>query len=183
MNRVRRPYRWMVIVTAACTPHSTGDGTTTTDVLRTAVAPTEAIDVTRFSLIHAEEYAATRDQVWNALLAAQEDLAMPLQSADTAGGVVVYYVQANSPRIAGKPAWTWVDCGRGPGGAPRVDSYRLTFRLLAVVEPAGGDLMRVRTKLLAYARESGATGDALPCSSTGELEQRTLAIVAARVAP
>lgn len=185
MKQVRRDVRrlgWVVIVAAACATNTAQEGDATTDVLRAAVSPTEAVDVTRYTLIHAQEYAATPDQVWSALLAAQEDLAMPLEKADTTGGVAVYYVRANTPRIARKPIWTWVDCGRGPGGAPRLSGYRITLRMTAAVGSAG-DLTRVQTKLLASAREIGAIGDELPCTSTGQLEKRFLAIVAVRVAP
>lgn len=178
-----RRLAWIMIAAAACATHAAADGEGSTDVLRTAVSPTEAIDVTRHTEIHSQEYAAPRDQVWSALLAAQEDLAMPLLSADTAGGVVVYLVQANTPRIAGKPVWAWVDCGRGPGGAPRTSGYRIKVRLTAVMESVAGGGTRVRTKLLASAREIGTIGDELPCPSTGGLEKRILAIVAARVAP
>jgi len=153
------------------------------DVVRAAVAPGEDVELTRETLIHDQTFTATRAQVWNALLAAEQDLAMGIASADSATSTVVYAVQTSTPRIAGRHAAVWLDCGRGPGGAPRVNTYDLSVRLTVFLESAGNGQTRVRTGLVGYARDRGLTGNRLPCTSTGELERRALAIVAARLLP
>jgi hypothetical protein len=170
----------MVIASCAVNPYPEPDAAT--DVVRAAVAPGEAVDLTRQTVIQTQEYPATRDQVWGALLAAEEDLAMQLQSADPHAGVVVYRVQATTPRIAGRHASTWLDCGKGPGGGPRVNTYQLTLRMTALVESVAERHTRVQTTLVGYARDRGVIGDGLPCTSTGALEKRALAILAARLA-
>jgi hypothetical protein len=172
----------IVVVAVGCAVNPDPEPDAATDVVRAAVAPGEAVDLTRKTVIQTQEYLATREQVWRALLAAEEDLAMQLQSADPATGVVVYRVQATTPRIAGRHPSTWLDCGRGPGGGPRVNTYQFTLRVTAVVDSVAERQTRVQTTLVGYARDRGVSGDGLPCTSTGQLEKRALAILAARLA-
>lgn len=178
-----RPHTGIVLLAAACAVHQAAEPDASTDVVRAAVAPGEALDLTRQTLLYDHEYPATRAQAWDALLGGEEDFAMRLESADSATGVVVFHVQTSTPRVAGRHASMWLDCGRGPGGAPRVNTYQLTLRLTAIVESVTERQVRVRAALVGYARDRGVTGDALPCTSTGKLEQRAHAILAARLTP
>lgn len=173
----------IVLVVAGCASTPAREPDTSTDVVRAAVAPGEAVDLTRQTLLYDQEFSVTRAQVWNALLAAEEDLGMPLESADTAAGTVVYRLHTPSPRIAGKHASLYLDCGRSAGGTPRVNTYQLTLRLTAYLKPITEQRTQVRTTLVAYARDRGMTGDQLPCTSSGQLERRALGIVAARLQP
>jgi hypothetical protein len=171
----------IVIVAAGCAVNPDPEPDAATDVVRTAVAPGEAVDLTRQTVIRTQEYLATRDQVWGALLAAEEDLAMQLHFADPTTGVVVFQVQATSPRIAGRHPSTWLDCGRGPDGGPRVNTYQLTLRMTTVVESVAERYTRVKIELVGSAHDRGMSGDGLPCTSTGQLEMRALAILSARL--
>jgi hypothetical protein len=173
----------LVLLAAGCSVHRAPEPDATTDVVRATVAPNEAVDLTRQTLLYDQEYSATRAQVWDALLGTEQDLGMPLESADTTARTVVFRLQTPSPRIAGKHASLYLDCGRGPGGTPRVNTYQLTLRLTAYVEPTAPERTAVRTALVGYARDRGTTGDQLPCTSTGQFERRALALVAARLAP
>jgi len=152
-----------------------------TDVVRTTVAPNETVDLTRQTLLHAQEFAAPRARVWQALLDAEGDFGMPLESVDSSAGTVVFHLLTPSPRIAGTHASIFLDCGNAPGGAPRVNTYQLNVKLTAYVESIDGQRTLLRTGVVAYARDRSTTADQLPCSSSGELERRTLAIVAARL--
>ncbi|HEY7684977.1 MAG TPA: hypothetical protein VH833_02605 [Gemmatimonadales bacterium] len=172
----------IVIVAAGCAVNPNPEPDAATDVVRTVVAPGQAVDLTHQTVIQTQEYPATRDQVWGALLASEEDLAMQLHSVDSARGVVVYRLQATSPRIAGRHPSTWLDCGRGPDGGPRVNTYQLTLRMTVVVEPVAERHTRVQTALVGSAHDRGVSGDGLPCTSSGQLEKRALAILAARLA-
>lgn len=155
-----------------------------TDPVRTTLSPGgEALDVTRHTIIHTQEYTVGRDRVWGVLMAAEADLGMPLQSADSAAGMAIYYLQTASPRVAGRHASVWLDCGRAPGGAPRVGTYHLTLRLTITLETVGEQQSRLRASLVAYARDRGVVSDQLPCTSSGKLERRALEIVAARLTP
>lgn len=177
-----RAHHAIILCAAACATTSTSEREgASTDVVKATIAPQQTIDLTRQTAIHAEEFAATRDQVWDALLAAPRDLGIPVRSADPTAGVVVYYLEGSTARIAGKPPSTLLDCGRGPGGAPRAETYQMTLRVTAVVEPAAEHRTRVSTTLVAFARDRGMSADALPCTSTGALEREFLTVVAARL--
>ena len=176
-----RNHLWLILFTAACATNPSPGPDATNEVVRAASAPGEQIDLTRHTLIHSQEFPASRTEVWTALLALAGDLGMAVQSADPGAGMVIYHVHALTPRVAGRPASAWLDCGRAPGGAPRVNTYHVTIRLTAVVEPSTGE-MRVRTALVGYARDRGVAGDGLPCTSTDRLEWRALALLAARLA-
>ena len=154
-----------------------------TDVVRTATGPNEAVDLTRQTLLYAQEYAVARADAWMALRAAEQDLGLPLESADTTTGVLLFRLQTATPRIAGKHASLYLDCGRGPGGTPRVDTYQLTLRFTAYVEHIAPRRTLVRTSLIGYARDRGTTADQIPCTSTGQFEKRALAILTARLGP
>jgi len=152
-----------------------------TDVVRTTVAPNEAIDLTRQTLLHAQEFSAPRARVWQTLLGAEGKIGMPVESADSSHGTVVFHLQTPSPRIAGTHASVFLDCGLAAGGIPRVNTYQLNVRLTAYVEAIDAQRTLVRTAVLAYARDRAITADQLPCTSSGELERRALAIVAAQL--
>jgi len=158
-----------------------GDYDATTDVHRTATGPNEAVDVTHQTLLYAQEYGLPFVQVWNALLAAEGDLGIPLESADTTTGEIVFRLQTTTPRVAGKHASQFLDCGRGPGGVARVDTYQLILRFTAYVERMGTDRTLVRTGLVGYARDRATTADPVPCGSTGTFEKRALAVLTARI--
>jgi hypothetical protein len=173
----------LVVVGCATNPTPNPEPEASTDVVRTAVAPGEMLDLTRQTVFHDGAFAVPRARVWDAVLASEADLAMPIESADSAEGTVVFRVQTPTPRIAGRHAATWLDCGTGPAGAPRVNTYHLSVSLTVVVESLAQNRSRARISVVAFARDRSVIGDRLPCRSTGKLEQRTLAILAGRLAP
>lgn len=152
-----------------------------TDVVRTATGPNEAVDLTRQTLLYAQEYSVPLADVWMAVLASEQDLDLPLESADTTASVILFRRHTATPRIGGKHASLYLDCGRGPGGTPRVDTYQLTLRFTAYVERVAAQRTLVRTSLQGYARDRGTTADQIPCTSTGQFEKRALAILTARL--
>lgn len=178
----RRLWLTTVLIGSACATNPGPDEhDAATAVVRTATGPNEAVDITRQTLLYSQEYPEPWAHVWSTLLDADEDLGMPLESADTTTGAVVFRLHTSTPRIAGKHASLYLDCGRGPGGAPRVDTYQLALRLRAHVERIGSDRTLVRTGLVGSARDRSTTADQLPCTSTGAFEKRALAILAARL--
>ena len=181
---MRRRWLALVLVSWGCAANTgAGSPETTTDVLRTATGPNEAVDLTRQTLLHAREYAVPSTHVWSALLEIEQDLGMPLESADTTTGTVVYRLQTSRPRVGEKHASLYLDCGRGPAGAPRVDTYQLTLRLTAYVERVTSTRTVARIALVGSARDRSTTADPLPCTSLGALEERALAILTARLEP
>lgn len=153
------------------------------DVVTTTIAPQQTMDITRENTLYAADYQASREAVLRALLATEEHLEMTVHSADPGTGTVVYFIQASSPRVAGKPVWTWVDCGMGAGGTPRTTTHRITLTLTSVVDGDSGDRARMRVMLVGTARNTGLSVDEVQCTTTGRLEKHVLEVVSARLSP
>jgi hypothetical protein len=62
-----------------------------------------------------------------------------------------------------------------------VNTYQLTLRMTTVVESVAERYTRVKIELVGSAHDRGMSGDGLPCTSTGQLEMRALAILSARL--
>jgi hypothetical protein len=79
------------------------------------------------------------------------------------------FLQSGS--LAGRRMSSWIRCGEGITG-PNADNWRVSMAILSSVEQAGTDSARVRTVVVASARNI-AEGSAQPmmCSSSGQLEE------------
>src|SRR5688500_7445171 len=130
----------------------------------------DRVDLTLDRNVHSMEFDAPVDKVFRALLAVHEELQIPLQAADSRSGAASFMVQTSRMRIADRRVSEFVDCGTGPAG-PRADSYRITLRVNALVEPLPENRSRVRALVTASAREAGQSGQELSCETTGMLER------------
>lgn len=177
-----RRHVWMTVFVVGCASSAAVDEEPgSMDVVRTTIGPRQTIDLTRDNTHYTREYDVTRDQILRVLLAAEEDIGIPLHAADPKTGTLVHLIEATTSRIAGKPAWTWVDCGRGAGGTPRTSTHRITLRVTSVVDSIGSNRARLRVTLGGSARDRGLSADELQCTTTGQLERHVLAVVFARL--
>lgn len=177
-----RRHAWMTLLVVGCASSSAVDEHPgSMDVVRTTIGPQQTIDLTRDNTLYTREYDVTRDKVLRVLLAAEAAIGIPLHAADPKTGTVVHLIEATTSRIAGKPAWTWVDCGRGAGGTPRASTHRITLRVTSVVDTLEGKRARLRVMLVGSARDRGLSADELQCTTTGQLENHVLTVVSARL--
>jgi hypothetical protein len=168
-----------VLMLAACAASAPEKGTQTTTV-RGAVAPKQAVDITREVSVNASQFEASREAVWNALVAAHDALGIPFSGGDLASGHATFELSNQIRTVAGKPASRYIDCGIGSAGA-RADSYRLTVRLTHSLQTTAGGATALTTSMLAWARNPALSSDPVPCSSLGVLEREISGIVASRV--
>jgi hypothetical protein len=91
--------------------------------------------------------------------------------ADSVGGIMGNTGFNHSGALAGQRMSYWLGCGTGMMG-PNADRWRVTMSILTSVEPASKDSSRLRTVIIASARNM-AEGSADPtnCNSTGKLEE------------
>ena len=98
-------------------------------------------------------------------------LKLKMNLADSVGGIMGNTGFNHSGALAGQRMSYWLGCGTGMMG-PNADRWRVTMSILTSVEPASQDTSRVRTVIIATARNM-AEGSADPanCNSTGKLEE------------
>jgi hypothetical protein len=175
------PVLLMGAIACASAPAQDQDNSTTETVKRT-IGSHETIDLTRTSVIRSDDFRSPPGRVWGAVLSAGEQLGLTVQTRDSINGMAVFHLPASTGRIAGRPASYWVDCGLAPGGVPRASTYQITLNVTALVQSGEDNGTRVRTSMVAYARERGMSGAGLPCTSTGKLEEQLLVVAGTKLA-
>ena len=171
------PVVWIALM-SGCGANTAPEMPAVTKQSRATVAPQETIDISREYIIQTVDLMATRDRVWNAMLAAHRIIGIPASEMDERNGSATFLVQERTGSIADKPASTYIDCGMGSAG-PRANSYRITLRISETIESLADEHTRVRTMVQAWARNPGVSSDRIECSSNGALEKRVLALIAA----
>jgi hypothetical protein len=176
-----RVFLSLIILVAGCASSSVQTaGQVQTATIKSTVAPNESMDLTRELLVKQVRLDAGRERVWKVMLEVHDQLGIPLLASDPVRGNATFE-RANKIRtVAGKPASRYIDCGQGPAGA-RADSYRLVIRLTHLFENEAPDATVLTTTMQAWARNPGLSGDAIPCSSTGLLENEIGGMIALRL--
>jgi hypothetical protein len=169
----------VILALAACSANTLEEKSTATTTVRSAVAPRQAVDITRETDVTTTNFEASRERVWNALLAAHEAIGIPFSSGDAVSGQAVFELANQIRMVAGKPASRYLDCGMGSAGA-RADSYRLTVRVTHSLQTTTAGTA-LGTSMQAWARNPALSSDPVPCSSRGVLETEISGMVATRL--
>lgn len=108
-----------------------------------------------------------------ALIATIEELGIEVTLVNPTKGEVGNPRFVALRRLAGEPLSRYVSCGQTVTGL-RADNDRLTFNILAVVEPlaSGGSSVVTRMEATAQDMQSGNSAQTMQCTSTGVLETR-----------
>ncbi|MFW6205639.1 MAG: hypothetical protein ACOC5I_00235 [Gemmatimonadota bacterium] len=175
MERVSR----LVVLLVTLTACGTGaPGATSGPGSRWVFAGTD--DVSRFQLEETPTSTmvvmpAPLDTVLKGVLAAYEELEIPVTRFDRAGGVVANPAFRVSRTLAGRRLSTMLNCGRTAEGGSAADQYRLVLDIASSLESLGADTTRVSTTLSARARSpSGSRSGDIACESRGALEESLL---------
>jgi hypothetical protein len=99
-----------------------------------------------------------------------ESLKIKVNHADSMTGLVGNTGFNHTGAIGGRRMSSWVSCGEGMTG-PNADTWRVTLAVITWVEPITGDTSKVRTTVMASARNL-AEGSRIPspCVTTGQME-------------
>lgn len=136
------------------------------------------MELTHDALVNETLFNAARTDVWNALLAAHDQLGIPVQDSNAANGTISYFAPSLSRTLMGKPLSRYFDCGNGPGGQSRADTYRLSLKIVEIVDSVAAGQLRLRTETQANARNQAVSSDAVYCNSTMQLEKLIAILVA-----
>ena len=121
------------------------------------------------------------ERAWPALYDVYGELGIPVETVDEPGRTLGNLRYSVVRRLAGRPLSAFLDCGRSASGGTISDEYRVQLSVRTTLTPAPGG-SEVRTLVQATARSvEGAGAAAVPCASTGVLEQRISVLLAARL--
>lgn len=102
---------------------------------------------------------------------ALKDIKLNLNVLDSVAGMVGNSGFLLSGSFAGRRMSSWIRCGEGITG-PNADSWRISMAILSAVEPGSKDSTRLRTIVVASARDvSGGSAQQMICTSSGQLEE------------
>jgi len=121
-------------------------------------------------------------RVFSALVAVFDELKIPADVKDSAGGRVESKVFYRRGDLAGKQISTYLSCGEGITG-PYADSYRVYMTAMATVAPKGEHGSTIRTVFLAGAvNVADGARQPMACETTGRLEIRLHKLLVQRAA-
>ena len=95
-----------------------------------------------------------------------------INHADSVNGLLGNTGFNNTGGFAGQRMSYWLGCGEGMLG-PNADRWRVTIAILSSIEPVSRDTTKLRTLVIASARNV-AEGSSVPsnCNTTGKLEEQ-----------
>ena len=125
---------------------------------------------------------APYEKVYAATVAAFDDLKIPLDTRDSARGLVGNLALKKSGSMAGSQLSRWFNCGNGMTG-PNADTFRIYLSVAALLDHVSATSSRIRISMAGGAQDmQGSAKDAVPCASTGGIESRLLEILRKRIA-
>jgi hypothetical protein len=126
--------------------------------------------------------AATPQQVWAALPLAYQDLGIALAAYDS---VQLYIgnpgLEIRNGRLGAQRVSRFLNCGADPLGGPITDRYSVRLNVVSRVR-AAPDGALLETQVTGDASQRGVAASAVPCSSTGSLEDALANAVKLRLA-
>lgn len=120
-------------------------------------------------------------KAWSEVMQVYTELAVPVTRLDNQRMQIVSQGFNVQRRFLGAAASKYFDCGVGMAGMRRADTYRIMGVLQTIITPTEGGHSQILTSLRARGfDETGGSANAVPCTSTGELEKYIANAVALR---
>ena len=123
--------------------------------------------------------AAPADSVWAVLPEVLRELGITPQIVGEPEARTMGNQRITARRVAGERTDRFVRCGNQGSGASAVSALRIQLSVLTTVRPVGGGT-RLYTQVSGSASPVEGSGGTVHCASTGLLEQKIGAAVAAR---
>jgi hypothetical protein len=127
------------------------------------------------------DIAAPAGKTYRAVVAAFEELKIPLATKDSINGMVGNSSIVQSHSLAGSQMSRWFNCGTGMTG-PNADNFRLYIAVAALLDKVTADTTRLRIGLVAGSKDMGGNSkEPVACATSGNLEQKLVELIQARV--
>jgi hypothetical protein len=129
-----------------------------------------------------EELDAPYGKVYTAVVAAFDELKIPLDTRDSARGVVGNLTLTKRVSLAGSSMSRWLNCGTGITG-PNADNWRIYIAVVALLDRVStSNKTQIRVAMLAGSQDmQGNSKDPVVCASSGGLETKVLELVKKRI--
>ena len=125
--------------------------------------------------------AAPAGKTYLAVIAAFEELKIPLATKDSVNGMVGNMELVKTHSLAGSQMSRWFNCGNGFTG-PNADNFRLYIAVEALLDRMARDTTRLRIGMVAGSQDMmGNAKEPVACASSGALEQKLVELIQARV--
>lgn len=126
------------------------------------------------------DIAAPVGKTFRAVVAAFDELKIPLDTRDSLGGMVGNMNLVRTHSMAGSQLSRWFNCGTGITG-PNADNWRMYIALAALLDRLSADSTRLRIGMVAGAQDmQGNSKEPVQCSTSGALEASLLQLTKAR---
>lgn len=161
------------LLVGACASASGGSSGTkpVTETSRVTSGSQLGIDVMRNSASHHIDVNAPIAAVWAALPAAYDSAGIAVANVDPSTHEIGNRGFAVGRQIGGVMTSRYFECGNN-GGASSAFSWDLFVSVVTTVTPATAGSTSVGTVVDVKGRPVSTSGNWLPCSTTGRLEQR-----------
>jgi hypothetical protein len=141
--------------------------------------------VTQLSVTHINRASAvtldlSADQLWRALPAVYDKLAIPVTQLNQTNRVIGNPAFKARRQLGGTSLTRYFDCGRTQD-RPSAETYEISIAALTSVQPKENGTATVQTTLQATARPVTFSGGSVQCSSTGGMESRIVELLKAEV--
>ncbi len=137
--------------------------------LRVAL-PAFGAQVVMDTLGEVREVAAPPGKVFAAAKIVLQNLKIPIDVADSSGGMLGAAKLTRSRNVAGSALSRYFECGSNMTG-PRADSHRIQMPLLLLMDAGPDGTTKLRIALVGSAQDhSGVSNTPVMCGSTGALE-------------
>jgi hypothetical protein len=143
-----------------------------TVLVHTPDGVSHGIMISRENYVSRATIEAPRRQVWGAVPGAYADLGLPAPVMDNARQVAAVQHQRITFRLGQERLSRYFDCGMGPTGLNADQrALRVSVHVVVLQDASGATPVEVKAEAISQSTE-GASTQALPCTSSGLLEQR-----------
>jgi hypothetical protein len=129
-----------------------------------------------------EELDAPYGKVYTAVIAAFDEMKIPLDTRDSSHGLVGNLTLTRRGSLAGSQMSRWLNCGTGITG-PNADNWRIYIAVAALLDRVTTtNKTQLRVAMLAGAQDmQGNSKDPVVCASSGGIETKVLELVKKKI--
>jgi hypothetical protein len=138
----------------------------------------EAVEMTTQAALDQTTFYATSERVFAAVDEAYGRLEIPLTIRTAGAAARLGNAAYTTNRIEGQRMATYVDCGQDRNGR-LANTHEITLMVVTALKSVADGGVEVSTILSAVGEPRAYSGNAIPCNSTGALEDRIAELVGA----